>query len=185
MKKSQIKELIREELKYLFPLSENTNSLILESMGLLKEILLNPDNAVDVKGNINKGEFRVGDTTYNYNFILLPEGKIFPGDIEKNIIQDKTYDVNFHISGDMSSLRKGGKQNLIKIYSTMYKVILSFCKQNQPNYLLVSSFDKTEYFSVYNNLTKTNKIPGYSRKTIMNWEYPKQGKMTSIILKKN
>jgi hypothetical protein len=179
------KTLLTDMLKNLFPHLENTNAFILESTGFLKEIQLNPENAVEIKGNIHKGEFKVGEITYSYNFIKLPEGNPLPNSNSNFITDEKTYDVNFHIKGDDSSLRKRGNQNLVKIYSTMFKVILDFISYASPNYLLISSFDETEYFPIYNQLTKTNKIPGYSRKTIVNWVYPNKGNMTSIILKKN
>jgi hypothetical protein len=172
-------------LKDLYPHFEGTNTFILESLEFLKEIILNPENAVEIKGNINKGEFQVGEIKYLYNIVKLPEGNPLPNSNSSFITDEKTYDINFHIKGDNSSLRKGGKQNLIKIYSTMFKIILNFINSISPNYILISSFDEAEYFPIYNKLTKTNKITGYSRKTIVNWVYPNKGNITSIILKKN
>jgi hypothetical protein len=179
------KILLTDMLKDLYPHFEGTNAFILESMGFLKEISLNPSNSVEIKGDANKGEFEIGGITYLYNVVKFPEGKPLPNSDNNFITDDKTYDVNFHIKGDDSSLRKRGNQNLVKIYSTMFKVILDFISSVSPNYLLISSFEEAGYFSVYNQLTKTNKIPRYSRKTIVNWIYPGKGKITSIILKKN
>ena len=172
-------------LKDLFPHLEGTNTFLLESNGFLKEIKLNPENAVEIKGNINKGEFKVGEITYSYNFIKLPEDKPLPDSNSNFITDEKTYDINFHVAGDNSSDNKKGRENLIKIYSTMFKIIFDFMSSISPNYLLISSFDKTGYFPVYSQLTKTNKIPGYSRKTIINWVYPSKGNITSIVLKKS
>jgi len=83
-----------------------------------------------------------------------------------------------------SNLPKGGRANLIKIYSTMYKIILTIAKAKAPNNILLSSYDQSGYFPYYNNLTKTNNIPGYSRKAIVKWTH--NGKnITSIVLNKN
>jgi hypothetical protein len=172
-------------LKELYPHFEGTNVFILESTGFLNEISLNPDNAVEIKGNVNKGEFQVGNIVYSYNAVKLPEGKPLPNSNSNFVNDSKTYDINFHVKGEDSSDNKKGKENLIKIYSTMFKVILDFISSVSPNYLLISAFDSTGYFPIYSQLTKTNKIPGYSRKTIVNWIYPGKGDITSIVLKKN
>jgi len=179
------KILLTDVLKDLFPHLEGTNAFVLESMGFLKEIQLNPENAVEIEGNIYNGEFQVGEVTYSYNFIKLPEDNPLPNSNSNFITDEKTYDVNFHVKGENSSENKQGKENLIKIYSTMFKIILDFVSSISPNYLLISSFDRAGYFPAYSQLTKTNKIPGYSRKTIVNWVYPNKGNMTSIILKKS
>ena len=179
------KTLLTSMLKDLYPHFEGTNAFILESTGFLNEISLNPDNAVEIKGNINEGEFQVGNVVYSYNAVKLPEGKPLPNSNSNFTTDDKTYDVNFHVKGENSSENKKGKENLVKIYSTMFKVILDFVSSISPNFLLISAFDSTGYFPIYSQLTKTNKIPGYSRKTIVNWVYPGKGKITSIILKKN
>ena len=172
-------------LKELYPHFEGTNSFLLESTGFLNEISLNPDNAVEIEGDINKGEFQVGDIIYSYNVVKLPEGKSLPNSNSNFVNDSKTYDINFQVKGEDSSENKKGKENLIKIYSTMFKVILDFVSSVSPNYFLISAFDSTGYFPVYSQLTKTNKIPGYSRKTIINWIYPGKGNITSIVLKKS
>jgi hypothetical protein len=188
MKKTQLvmknNILLTDMIKDLFPHLEGTNAFVLESMGFLKEIQLNPENAVEIKGDTNNGEFQVGNITYSYNFIKLPKNNSLPNSNNNFITDEKTYDVNFHIKGENSSENKKGKENLVKIYSTMFKVILDFVSSVSPNYLLISSFDEAEYFPIYSQLTKTNKIPGYSRKTIVNWVYPNKGNITSIVLKK-
>jgi len=177
-------KLTEKALGKLFPHLANTSTFVLESNKVLNEAQLNPNNAVPIQGNIENGKFQVGQVKYNYNFILLPKGQHFPGNKEKHIIEDRTYDVNFHVEGENSSENKKGQENLTKIYTTMYKIILDFCEKIQPNFLLISAFDRTNYFSSYSTLTQTHKIPGYQRKTIIHWEYPNKGPMTSIILKK-
>ena len=178
------KIFLTDVLKDLFPHLEGTNVFILESMVFLKEIQLSPENAVEIKGDTHKGEFQVGEVTYSYNFVKLPEDNLLPNSNSSFVTDKKTYDVNFHVKGENSSENKQGKENLIKIYSTMFKVILDFISSISPNYLLISSLEKAGYFPTYSQLTKTNKIPGYSRKTIINWIYPNKGNMTSIVLKK-
>ena len=46
----------------------------------------------------------------------------------------------------------------------MYKIILDFVSKEKPNYIGISDIEGSGYGNVYNNLTKTNKLPGYSRK---------------------
>jgi hypothetical protein len=175
---------LTDMLKDLFPHLEGTNTLILESTDILKELQLNPENGVEIKGDIYKGEFQVGNVIYSYNIVKLPEGKSLPNSDSDFINDGKTYDMNFHVKGENSSENKKGKENIIKIYSTMFRIILDFISSVSPNYLLISAFKSTGYFPVYSQLIKTNKIPGYSRKTIVNWVYPNKGNITSIVLKK-
>ena len=46
----------------------------------------------------------------------------------------------------------------------MYKIILNFVSKEKPNYIGISNIEGSGYGNVYNDLTKTNKLPGYSRK---------------------
>ena len=41
---------------------------------------------------------------------------------------------------------------------------MNFVEKEKPEYIGISSLDKSGYGNIYNNLTKTNKLPGYSRK---------------------
>jgi hypothetical protein len=174
-------------LKDLIPFSERDTQL-LESIQVLKELTLSPDNAVPIKGGLEKGTFQVGDVIYGYSVSDFDFPMILPGDKDKLTIEPLTVDIGFSVKGDVedltSNLPKGGKENLIKIYSTIYKVLLTVAKSTSPNHIMISSYDASGYFPIYNNLTKTNSIPGYSRKTIINWN--NEGKaVTSIVLKKN
>ena len=49
---------------------------------------------------------------------------------------------------------------------------------------MISSYDASGYFPIYNTLTKTNRLPGYSRKSVIKWD-DRGNAATSIILKKN
>jgi hypothetical protein len=174
-------------LKDLLPLSEEEN-LLSESLSILREIELNTKNAAKIDGGIGKGTFTVGDIVYDYTVTDYPSDIVLPGDKDNIRLEGTVCDLGFTEQGGgvdfASNLPKGGRANLIKIYSTMYKVILTIAKAKAPNNILLSSYDQSGYFPYYNNLTKTNNIPGYSRKAIVKWAH--NGKsITSIVLKKN
>jgi hypothetical protein len=175
------------KLKDIIPLSEQ-EQLLSESLSILKEIQLNVKNAAKISGGISKGTFTVGDIVYNYTVTDYPSNIILPGDKDNIRLEGRVCDIGFTEQGGgtdfASNLPKGGRANLIKIYSTMYKIILTIAKAKSPNNILLSSYDQSGYFPYYNNLTKTNNIPGYSRKAIIKWTH--NGKnITSIVLKKN
>ena len=174
-------------LKDLLPLSEEEN-LLSESLSVLKEIQLSTKNAAKIDGGMSKGTFTVGDIVYDYTVTDYPSDIVLPGDKDNIRLEGTVCDLGFTEQGGgvdfASNLPKGGRANLIKIYSTMYKVILTIAKSKAPNNILLSSYDQSGYFPYYNNLTKTNNIPGYSRKAIIKWAH--NGKsITSIVLKKN
>jgi hypothetical protein len=125
----------------------------------VNEITLNPSNAVEVYGDLDNGDFTVGEHDYNYRIIKMDKN---PYD------SDSFYSIDFHEIGNKNpniSLPTGNaKENYIKILSTIYKIILDFTESIKPKYIGISSLDKSGYRNIYNNLTKTNKIPGYSRK---------------------
>lgn len=174
------------KIKDILPLSEQ-EQLISESLSVLKEIQLSPENAVKINGGVNKGTFVVGDIIYDYTVTEYPSDIVLPGDKDQIRLEGTVCDLGFTEQGGgtdfASNLPKGGRANLIKIYSTMYKIILTVAKAKAPNNILLSSYDQSGYFPFYNNLTKTNSIPGYSRKAIIKWAH--NGKnITSIVLKK-
>lgn len=161
--------------------------LLSESLTILKEIQLSVDNAAPIKGGLKGGSFVVGDSEYDYTVTELPSNIMLPGDKEEIKLEGTVVDIGFTVKGDnkdfASNLPKGGKANLIKIYSTIYKVLTLIAKAKSPNNILLTSYDASGYFPYYNNLTKTNNISGYSRKTIINWEHEGQ-RLTSIVLKR-
>jgi len=175
------------KLKDILPLSEK-ELLIVESLQTLGEITLNAKNAVPIQGGLEKGSFEVGDIKYGYTVNDFNFPIVLPGDKDANQLQPLTVDIGFSVVGDAkdltSSLPKGGKENLIKIYSTIYKVITTVATSLRPNNIVISSYDASGYFPIYNNLTKTNPLPGYSRKTIIKWSN-EGAAATSIVLKKN
>ena len=175
------------KLKDIIELSEQ-EQLLSESLSILKEIQLNVKNAAKINGGISKGNFTVGDIIYDYTVTDYPSDIVLPGDKDQIRLEGTVCDLGFTEHGGgtdfASNLPKGGRANLIKIYSTMYKIILTVAKAKAPNNILLSSYDESGYFPYYNNLTKTNSIPGYSRKSIVKWAH--NGKnITSIILKKS
>lgn len=169
-------EIFLDIPKFNYPktIQENLNST-------LNEITLNPDNAVDIEGNLTKGKFTVGDQTYTYKI------KEFP--TPPNYNPGLFYNIEFHPEGTPTSEPQGGKENYIKILSTMYKIILDFTQQKQPEYIGIASLDNQggkNYHSVYANLTdnKSNRIPGYFRKDVsLRFDGPR-GSGRMIVLKK-
>jgi hypothetical protein len=121
----------------------------------VNEISLNPENAVEINGDIFEGEFKIGDIEYEYSIDPMDN----PYDNEE------FFSISFTERGTRKNIPTGNaKENYIKILSTMYKIILDFIQSQKPEYIGISSLDKSGYWNIYNNLTKTNKIPGYSRK---------------------
>lgn len=165
MKNSELKELTKEEIKFVLdiPKYSKNNTLsdkILSTIYEMKinEINLNPNNAVDIKGDIFGGEFKVGNIEYIYSIKNIP-----------NPYQDLGlfYNIQFDEKhNDKSSNEPTGnaRENYIKILSTMYKIILDFAEKEKPKYMGVSSLDKSGYRNIYNNLSKTNFIPNYIKK---------------------
>lgn len=124
----------------------------------VNEIALNPNNAVEIYGDLFSGEFKVGNIEYIYSIKNIPspykDGELF-------------YNIQFDEKNNNESSNEptgNARENYIKILSTMYKILLDFVEQEKPEYIGISSLDKSGYRNIYNNLTKTNKLPGYSRK---------------------
>ena len=151
----------------------------------INEIVLNSDNAVPINSSGLKGSFVIDDKKYIFITQQIPSPFI-DRDIELNGLiyniafldaKDTEQDVN-------SYTEKGGKINLLKIYSTMYKVILEFIKTYNPDYFIISSLDTTKYFPIYSDLIKKNKIPGYHKKTVVSFRNYSEYPMTGIVLSK-
>jgi hypothetical protein len=146
----------------------------------IKEISLSKENAVDINGDLTGGTFTVGDITYEYSIKNIP-----------NPYKDLGlfYNIQFTPKGEVISIPKGGKENYIKILSTMYKIIVDFIEKEQPEYVGISSLDNSggkNYHTVYNRLTTNNLnlIPGYFRKdSNLIFDSP-QGKGRFIVLKR-
>jgi len=159
--------------------------MLMESLGVLKEIKLDIKNAADITGNPKKGGFLVSDKRYEYQAEdMSPSLEIGGHKLEGSI-----FNIGFNEFGDNlgdieSFINKGGKSNLIKIYSTMYKVFDNLIKSYHPDYLIIYCYDESGYWPVYNQLIKDNPLSGYSRKSIIHFKL--QGhSCTGIILKKN
>jgi hypothetical protein len=146
----------------------------------LHEITLNPSNAVEIYGDLTKGKFQVGDITYEYDIKQVSnpyndEGRFF--------------NIMFHPEENVTSTPQEGKENYIKILSTMYKVILDFTEEAEPEYIGIASLDNDNsknYHMIYANLTdnKFNRIPGYFRKDVnLKFDTP-QGKGKFVVLKR-
>lgn len=146
----------------------------------LNEITLTPDNAVETYGNLDRGKFQVGNTTYTYDIKQVSNPYNDGG---------RFFNIMFHPEENVTSTPQEGKENYIKILSTMYKVILDFAEEAEPEYIGIASMDNNNsknYHMVYANLTdnKSNRIPGYSRKDVsLPFDTP-QGKGRFVVLKR-
>ena len=148
----------------------------------LNEITLNPNNAVEIYGDLTGGKFQVGDTTYTYDIKQVSNPYNDGG---------RFFNIMFHPEDNKINTPTGTstKENYIKILSTIYKVILDFAKEAEPEYIGISSIDNApykNYHMVYNNLTdnRYNRIPGYFRKNAnLEFDTP-QGKGRFIVLKR-
>jgi cytidyltransferase-like protein len=144
----------------------------------LNEITLNPDNAVEINGDLTKGKFQVGNIKYTYDIKQVSNPYDDGG---------RFFNIMFYPEDNITSTPQEGKENYIKILSTMYKVILDFAEEAEPEYIGISSLDNNKnYHMVYANLTdnKSNRIPGYFRKDV-NLEFnTPQGKGRFVVLKR-
>jgi hypothetical protein len=146
----------------------------------INEISLSKENAADINGDLTGGTFTVGDITYEYSIKNI-----------SNPYKDlgTFYNIQFTPRGEVTSTPKGGKENYIKILSTMYKIIVDFIEKEKPTYIGISSLDNTgdkNYHTVYNRLTDNNLklIPGYFRKdSNLQFDSP-QGKGRFIVLQR-
>jgi hypothetical protein len=145
----------------------------------LHEIVLSKDNAVEIYGDLTGGKFQVGNTTYMYDIKQVSNPYNDGG---------RFFNIMFHPEENVTSTPQEGKENYIKILSTMYKVILDFAEEAEPEYIGIASIDNNNknYHRVYVNLTdnKFNRIPGYFRKDV-NLEFnTPQGKGRFVVLKR-
>jgi hypothetical protein len=177
--KNNINEWIVDIPKYNY--APKLSNKIFSQLHELKinEITLNSNNAVEVYGDLNNGDFTVGEYDYNYRIIKL----------DKNPYNSNSfYNIDFHEIGNKnpnpSTPTGNAKENYIKILSTMYKIILDFTQDESPEYVGISSLDESGYWNVYNNLIKTNQIPGYSRKDVGLQFKDKDGKNGKFIILK-
>lgn len=156
---------------------KTTQQHLIES---INEINLSRDNAVKIDGDLTGGRFKVGTVTYEYNIKHI-----------KNPYKElgSFYNIQFTPEGEVTSIPKGGKENYIKILSTMYKIIVDFVEEEKPEYIGISSLDNSgdkNYHTVYNRLTSntSNLIPNYFRKdTSLPFDSP-QGSGKFIVLKR-
>jgi hypothetical protein len=146
----------------------------------LNEITLNPSNAVEIYGGLTNGKFQVGDIVYIYDIKQVKN----PYNDEGNF-----FNIMFHPENNVTSKPLEGKENYIKILNTMYKVILDFIEEAEPDYVGISSMDNNgskNYHNVYANLTnnKSNRIPGYFRKDVSLEFNTPEGKGRFVVLKR-
>jgi hypothetical protein len=158
----KIDNIVTPEIHLKGPKFDSIETISIKLYETLGEITLSKDNAVSTNGDPTGGSFTVDNQTYKYKISPLKNPYNEPGTF---------YNVYFHPEGDDSSVPLGGKENYIKILSTMYKIIVDFVEMFQPDYIGISSLDNTgnkNYHKVYANLTnnQSNNIPGYYRKDV-------------------
>ena len=146
----------------------------------INEITLSSENAVEINGDLYDGEFKAGNIEYVYSVKNMPS-PYKDDELFYNIQFDEK-----HNSESSNEPTGNAKENYIKILSTIYKIILNFVEKEKPKYIGISSLDKSGYWNIYNNLTKTNKLPGYSRKDVgLDFATKSGDKGKFIVLKRN
>jgi hypothetical protein len=177
------KKSIKESQTYVLDTPKYNNlpvdKVYYQLSSLVKEIKLTKDNATEIIGTPTKGDFKVGEIEYTYN--IVKKSSPYKDNEDFYLIEFDEKEGK----GD-SEPTKNAKESYIKILSTLYKVILNFLEKEQPTYFGISALDKSGYWNVYNQLTKQNQIPGYSRKDAglkFTTNSEETGKM--VILKKN
>ena len=143
-------------------LQEDTRSVASKLLTVLHEMRLTVANAAEVHGDLYHGYFKVGDIEYNYKITKFENNPYS---------SDSFYSIEFTEVGNPATdvsipTKKAGGKNYIKILSTIYKVLINFTETMQPEYIGISALDKSGYLNIYNDLTKSNPISGYSRKTV-------------------
>lgn len=163
--------------KFNHPLSLHENL-----WNTINEITLNPDNAVEIFGDLINGKFQVGETIYTYD---IKQVKNPYGD------EGRFFNIMFHPDNNITSTptSAASKEEYIKILNTMYKIILEFAEEAEPEYIGISSLDNNgskNYHMVYANLTdnKYNRIPGYFRKDVNLPFNTPHGKGRFVVLKR-
>ena len=131
---------------------------------LLNEITLSDTNAAEInRGGDFNGIFEVNGIKYSYEIYKLPIISALTG--TNSYSDGDFYNIEFDdVETFGTNLPTGkAKEGYIKILSTMYKIIKDFTQEYEPKYVGIASIDDSGYWSIYNRLTKTNKIPGYNR----------------------
>lgn len=165
------------------------DDFISESLKLLREIKLDINNSVELESTYDGGKFKVGNVLYEYHIQKLPDGFMFPGDKDENIFEGKIFNVGFAVAGsdldNINSFRpQDNQKNPIKVYSTMYKVILDLIETEHPDYLFIYSDDTANYHYLHKNLAKNNTPAGYVVQPTIEWMDGKNLQKTITLKKK-
>lgn len=186
IKKSELRSLIKEELKSMAPIKTTIKDRFLyESKKTINEIKLSVENAYSLEGNEYEGKFEAPSQTYEYfvekldSPLYLPENMKIEGDIYNVFFKRKEDDKLDYDSYKLVS----GKANLVKIYSTIYKIYVNTINKFKPDYLMIHSLEP-KYFSVYKSIVKENPIPGYRIKTTTSYIDSYGDNNQSIVLQK-
>lgn len=174
-----------------------SDNYLFEDYFLLPEIKLNPTNSypIDWKSppspSIEKYGFFTSDLGNTFEIILEknPDGLLSTKEIQD--LQQKNgpsdiFAIHFRVKGEYGlegTQRKGGRESVLKVYNTLYKVLMEVTQTTKPGLIAITSVDATNYHPIYLNLVKNNTLPGYTKvNNSVKWEV--MGiPVTSIILK--
>lgn len=151
----------------------------------LNELKVDLNNTVEVNGPPEHGDFTVGEIKYDYNFDPVPKEDLIYMGLK---VDASAYNISFLPSNlDKTKISSyanlKGKQNALKVYSTMYKVINTFCKKHNPKYLVIDARDDSGYLPIYQDLVRNNPL-GYTE--VEGFSTTVQGKpLTGMLLKRD
>lgn len=153
---------------------------------VFQESPLNPEDALEVEGTLTEGSFSVENIHWEYKIEQLTDLQILKEIGNKGPV----YNINFKwIEDDLNDPENEryeiAKPCLRKIYSTIYKTVLDFCRKYKPEYISLISSSREGYYRAYSEMTKTNKIPNYSRNQVIAINYTKPEGICGILLKRN
>lgn len=150
---------------------KSTPTLVHLLREVLTEMRLSVENAVEFKD----GKFTVGKINYEYYYNKL------------NINGKEIDDIGFDQEGNTTpNLPVGNteKSEIIKVYSTMYAIILDFLNTNKPELFSISALKQSDYHRRYLWLLKDNMPPGYFKVNSHLEISNEQGQTLDVILLK-
>lgn len=162
------------------------DNFLSEPYWVFKEAPLNPEDALEIEGTYIEGSFSIENIHYEYKIELLTDSRI----LEEIDIKGPVYNIIFKWLEDNPDDPENERYEIAKlyirnIYSTIYKIILNFCKEHNPEYISLISPNKEGYYRSYSEMIKRNKIPGYSRNRVIAINYTQPGGIMGILLKRN
>lgn len=157
-----------------------------KSLDIISEKKIIYENHGEIIGDRFSGLFKVGELTYDYKITYIGDyfndNRVsFTGSIYNISFFDRR---DYDLSGNIYEYDED-EETILKIYSTIFKIICDFSKQVKPEYFMLSAPEKGRYYITYSDITKYNKIPGYHRKTVTYLPNITTETMRGIILTKD